>query len=160
MSRPNGFSNFYDIYENMAADDFDSWRDILCNRRISKKLLQTISNFDIGQIKQVRLGVEHKLSSEAIEFYANKKYNSEKMEQIRLGFEQGLTLSQIEMYANLTYAEEMSEMRLAILHGLSQEQLTKLLQAPYGWMPSERQQFEFMNKMDTIKTLISLYPDD
>ena len=43
------------------------------------------------QLKEIRTGIEHKISTTRIRLYAKLEYDSHQMEQIRLGIEHGLT---------------------------------------------------------------------
>ena len=160
MKRPLSNTNFYDINENMVVDDFHTWRNILCNRRISPQLLQLISKFDVGQIKEVRLGIEHGLSEACIRTYVEPKLSYWLMEQVRLGFEDGLSISQVEMYIHLDDAEGMRQMRLGIKNHLTKEQLEALIKLPPVYMCTAREEFEFQNAVSSIKSLIEHYPKD
>lgn len=160
MKRPFNSTNFYDINENMVVDDFDGWRDILCNRRISPQLLQLISKFNVGQIKEVRLGIEHGLSEACIRTYVEPKLRDWLMEQVRLGFEDGLSISQVEMYIHLDDAEGMKQMRLGFKNHLTKEQLEALIETAPAYMDTVRKEFEFQNAVSSIKSLIDHYPKD
>ena len=160
MQRPFGSTNFYDVNENMVVDDFHGWQDILCNRRISHQLLQLISRFNVSQIKEVRLGIEHSLSEEYIKTYVKPKLSQQLMEQVRLGFEDGLSIAQVGMYIHLDDAEGMKQMRLGIKNHLSAEQLEQLIKVSPAYMSTVRKELEFKNAVDSIKTLISQYPKE
>lgn len=157
MKRPLHSTNYYDINENMVVDDFDSWCDILRNRRISPQMLQLISKFSVGQVTEVRLGIEHGLTEKCIRVYVEPKLPFWRMEQVRLGFEDGLTLTQVQLYLHLTDADAMKQVRLGIKNGLSQDQLDELIKTTPDMMQDIRERFEYENAVNCIKNLISSY---
>lgn len=69
------------------------------------------------QLKQIQIGVEHKLSTTRIRLYAKTEYNSHQMEQIRLGIEHGLSDEQIATFSDPDFSdEEMEHVRIKLEH--------------------------------------------
>ena len=67
------------------------------------------AGFNEQQIKEIRLGIEHGLSTTRIRLYANAEYDSHQMEQIRLAIENGLTDEQIATFANPEFSDDEME---------------------------------------------------
>lgn len=69
------------------------------------------------QLKQIRVGIEHKLNTTRIRLYAKTEYTSYQMEQIRIGIEHGLSDEQIATFSNPDFTdEEMEHIRVKLEH--------------------------------------------
>lgn len=55
---------------------------------------------DDFEMNEVRLGIQHGLTTTQVDLYAQNKYNSLQMKEIRLGLEHGLTDEQMPVFLN------------------------------------------------------------
>lgn len=81
------------------------------------------------QLKEIRTGIEHKISTTRIRLYAKLEYDSHQMEQIRLGIEHGLTDEQIATFADPAFSDdEMEHIRTRLeFERRSKEEITEEL---------------------------------
>ena len=81
------------------------------------------------QLKEIRTGIEHKISTTRIRLYAKLEYDSHQMEQIRLGIEHGLTDEQIATFADPSFSDdEMEHIRTRLeFERRSKEEITEEL---------------------------------
>lgn len=80
-----------------------------------------------AQLKEIRTGIEHGLSTTRIRLYAKPDYDSHQMEQIRLAIENGLTDEQIATFADPAFSDdEMEHIRTRLeFERRSKEEITE-----------------------------------
>ena len=82
-----------------------------------------------AQLKEIRTGIEHGLSTTRIRLYAKPDYDSHQMQQIRLAIENGLTDEQIATFADPAFSDdEMEHIRTRLeFERRSKEEITEEL---------------------------------
>jgi len=84
----------------------------------------TGEDFEVKQLREIRLGFENDLSMEQILIYADPKYKWFQMREIRLGFENGLSMEQVLTYSDSKYNKwQMEQLRNWFEFGLTIKQI-------------------------------------
>lgn len=85
-------------------------------------------DFKRPEMIEIRLGLEHNLTTEQVKLFADSNFNAVRMKQIRLGLEQGLTIEQVKSYTKKEYtALQMRAARKALEIGVPFEQINIII---------------------------------
>ncbi len=147
-----------DLIRLIVLDDYDRWYKLLQESEHARDFVRShqeqLKELSSSKLCEVRLGLEHSLTTSQIEDYAKSAFSQSQMKCIREAYKKGLSKEQVCVFLSAEFSKsQMQEIIFGFLYGLSIEQVKSYANPTYDFATM----YDMRNKLEQEHKINKLY---